>query len=642
MPGVPYARHPGHGAWGAAGGHSTELSPLVPSKLTESGPATRLLMLCCFVLCPCAALAGELVFHEIGYEAVMVEHMLVLVPPTIYGFYYLVFRSHRPFEVHASRTVTIPPSWAWMYVFIYACYYIMWLMVLTDDPAWPPPVYPLEAIGRARAVFWNMLSFALLGLSVHLSAQCRSAIPVLLLIGIYPFIVPDRIPFSFQPEGCPNWSHHAIAACGLACTCFLLWRGGSLRVTLTAVPLEGRLMQLSLRPRRLSVPFEAVPLVSAAFSITYLVAVHWLRHSVAARALYHIAFSWLRPAYALLGACYWLKRFERLQLLQATVCGFILLYFAVIAPVATTHATWAYATCIHPSFEVPIENGSDVLDLDPGLKVSYGESAGPLGMGAHAAESTAFYLSWNLFLFHGLASGAWLPHAGWGGETAPRRRGFADVVAVLSVVAFLGVVVAVPAIHIAAGESLLEGDGGGDLGISYFGWIGLHYFQGYALIIVIEAIVILGCSLGLRRHRLSVEVHDEPQAGGAVAVAEAAGAAETEAEAEVKAEEVGEAGEAKAQVTTPTGEVAATAGAAALGGPAPVALHDDGRALPQPKRRKRRKPAGPADPPQRSSGKLLDEATVTIADPPQLPDDHAGASAAHTNADSPGMACSDV
>ena len=56
------------------------MSPLVPSKLTESGPATRLLMLCCFVLCPCAALAGELVFHEIGYEAVMVEHMLVLVP----------------------------------------------------------------------------------------------------------------------------------------------------------------------------------------------------------------------------------------------------------------------------------------------------------------------------------------------------------------------------------------------------------------------------------------------------------------------------------------------------------------------------------------------------------------------------------
>ena len=45
-------------------------------------------------------------------------------------------------------------------------------------------------------------------------------------------------------------------------------------------------------------------------------------------------------------------------------------------------------------------------------------------------------------------------------------------------------------------------------GISYFGWNALHYFNGYALIIVIEA-VILGCGLGLRRHRLSVEVHDE-------------------------------------------------------------------------------------------------------------------------------------
>ena len=105
-----------------------------------------------------------------------------------------------------------------------------------------------------------------------------------------------------------------------------------------------------------------------------------------------------------------------------------------------------------------------------------------------------------------------------------------------------------------------------------------------------------------------------------------------------KTEGPAEAGEAKAQVTRPTGEVAA-----------PVALHDDGRALPQPQRRKRRKPAGNADPPQRSSGrragspgKLLDEATVTIADPPQLPDDHAGAPAAHTNADSLGLACSHV
>ena len=107
----------------------------------------------------------------------------------------------------------------------------------------------------------------------------------------------------------------------------------------------------------------------------------------------------------------------------------------------------------------------------------------------------------------------------------------------------------------------------------------------------------------------------------------------------MEVEEAEEAGEAKAQVTRPTGEVAV-----------PLALHDDGRALPQPKRRKRRKPAGAADPPQRSSGrqagspgKLLDEATVTIADPPQLPDDHAGAPAAHTNADSPrGVACSHV
>ena len=66
------------------------------------------------------------------------------------------------------------------------------------------------------------------------------------------------------------------------------------------------------------------------------------------------------------------------------------------------------------------EDEPDALHLEPGLKVSYGEYDGPLGSGAHAAESTGFYLSWNLFLFHGLASGAWLPHSDWGGETARR------------------------------------------------------------------------------------------------------------------------------------------------------------------------------------------------------------------------------
>ena len=139
MPGVPYARHPGVGARGAAGtavACSTESSPLLPSHDVPS--EARTVMMCCLVFCPCAALAGELVLHKIGYGAPMVEHMLVLVPGLIYGIYYLVFRSHRPFEVHASRTVTVPPSWAWIYVGIYACYYILWLVVLTDDPTWPP------------------------------------------------------------------------------------------------------------------------------------------------------------------------------------------------------------------------------------------------------------------------------------------------------------------------------------------------------------------------------------------------------------------------------------------------------------------------------------------------------------------------
>ena len=81
-----------------------------------------------------------------------------------------------------------------------------------------------------------------------------------------------------------------------------------------------------------------------------------------------------------------------------------------------------------------------------------------------------------------------------------------------------------------------------------------------------------------------------------------------EAEAVAEAEEA----QAQAQVTTPTEEVAATE-AAALGVAAPK----------RPKRRKRRTPAGPVDPPQRSSARRAG----TITDPPQLSDGHAGASA---------------
>ena len=68
------------------------------------------------------------------------------------------------------------------------------------------------------------------------------------------------------------------------------------------------------------------------------------------------------------------------------MCGFVIAYFTVIAPVATTHATWAYATCLHPSFYMPASgNGSDELQLVPEHRDGYAEYAGPLGSGAHGA-----------------------------------------------------------------------------------------------------------------------------------------------------------------------------------------------------------------------------------------------------------------
>ena len=119
-----------------------------------------------------------------------------------------------------------------------------------------------------------------------------------------------------------------------------------------------------------------------------------------------------------------------------------------------------------------------------------------------------------------------------------------------------------------------------------------------------------------------------------------------------EAEAVAEAEEAQAhaaQETTPTGQVAATE-AAALGVAAPVALHDDGRTPPRPKRRKRRTPAGPADPPQLSDGHAgasaggSDSSTSHIAVEIDSVTLQGGidASTSHPGADSPGVTCSHV
>jgi hypothetical protein len=96
-------------------------------------------------------------------------------------------------------------------------------------------------------------------------------------------------------------------------------------------------------------------------------------------------------------------------------------------------------------------------------------------------------------------------------------------------------------------------------------------------------------------------------AGGGAGIADADAAAVMEVEAEEAEEE--EAEEAQAQVATLTGEVVVTE-AAALVAAAPVALHDDGRAPPRPKRRKRPKPAGPRRAPPRSFHNFTSEKRV--------------------------------
>jgi len=126
-------------------------------------------------------------------------------------------------------------------------------------------------------------------------------------------MTPDRVPFFFMPDGCPSWAHHVYTVYGLACAVYVWERGRSLRVSLEMEEPDRQQKGEAPVDKAQGAPylfFEVVPLICAALSLLYLISAMYLRKSVSAQMIYHLAFSWLRPAYVLVFTLYWLKRFE--------------------------------------------------------------------------------------------------------------------------------------------------------------------------------------------------------------------------------------------------------------------------------------------------------------------------------------------
>lgn len=153
---------------------------------------------------------------------------------------------------------------------------------------------------------------------------------------------------------------------------------------------------------------ETVPLTCAFLSFTYLLC-FYIKDDVGhptlfSDSLYHTSWSYLRPSYVLMFAIYWLKRFGPfwMVLLQAALCGFGVIYFMVLAPLATTKATARGASCFHEEEHLHGRHRHDYYEDGEYFALQSCSSKT-----YHEMESIGFYLSMVLFVVHGLCSGAW-------------------------------------------------------------------------------------------------------------------------------------------------------------------------------------------------------------------------------------------
>merc|ERR1740123_2755727 len=99
-------------------------------------------------------------------------------------------------------------------------------------------------------------------------------------------------------------------------------------------------LQPEARTGRSSLVFEWFPLLCAFLSILYWFAIKEQKaHRVVAKVVYHLAWSYLRPCYAITFLIYWTKKMHQFQWVQKSLCGFGCLNFSALATMAVTAMT---------------------------------------------------------------------------------------------------------------------------------------------------------------------------------------------------------------------------------------------------------------------------------------------------------------
>jgi hypothetical protein len=240
---------------------------------------------------------------------------------------------------------------------------------------------------------WNVFQMVSLGAAGHCWFGCRKAnvrygwIPLLLQLLVTPFITADRMPFVIQPAGCPSWLNYTITPIAL------LW-------SVIALFLPNMYVAYDPIGNDLSSPgfdavvrfrYELLPLVCAMLSCFYLMDLAVDENlTPLTKILYHVAWSYLRPAYVFLFGVYWVKRFSCLQVLQAFIYGTGFSYFLFFASLSMTKedakSGWE-SVCLPKGGATPARSE---------LQIQF-----------HQVEAEVFYISTTLFVVSGLFSGAW-------------------------------------------------------------------------------------------------------------------------------------------------------------------------------------------------------------------------------------------
>lgn len=258
-----------------------------------------------------------------------------------------------------------------------------------------PPWFMQEGLLRNRvmACALNANMFFTLGATFHIWMTGRSAckhccwIPFIIQILLMPCMTSDREPFAWQPDGCMNWlDNSSMVFAGICAFCSACCP--SIYIERVDMNEAGKIVGGG-PVGSVQLPFEAIQVCNALFSVVYLVAVgcdsflpssSWL-----ASPVYHISWAMLRRSYVVLFAFYWMKRFPGYVagVLQAFACGFGAFYFLFWCPLSQTSLSSGHAdTCT----------------------VFAGSKPTPLGRQFHSMEAAVFILSWVLFYLHGLSS----------------------------------------------------------------------------------------------------------------------------------------------------------------------------------------------------------------------------------------------